>query len=468
MTAIFYNADVVTDQAPPSDLIIPISARHGANNSISRFILPAENATNTISLPRNIRRAVFSVSANGQASEEFWWSNVLQNDVDTFNATAGELPGLSPFREVQVLIDGQLAGVDWPFPVIFTGGVVPSLHRPIVGIHAFDLREHEIDITPFLPLLCDGKEHTFTIRVAGLNSTGDSTSASLTETVNESWYVTGKLFLWLDDDPSSITIGDPPTILHPPPSIAITRSLTTTTNDTNETLSYTTSVERTLQITARNLKTQHSSSNSNSPVTTWSQSLRYSNTGHITAFGFNQVNDVLIVGNDTALTPTSHYHSAYAYPLFCNSSYAVSPQGNLSIWAYLRQGKELAVTGASVFATGLEAFASSSASSDGYSGKGLTSRLQTSKEGTAEFRQSGDGRESTGWGEARQVFWFGVDDTRSAHSDGEELYYRKVEAVNGTVVEDWRRMRGRELEGGGYGGSGGRKAVLDAEALVYA
>jgi hypothetical protein len=478
MTAIFYNTDVVTDQAPPSDLIIPISARHGANNTISRFILPAENATNTISLPRNIRRAVFSVSANGQASEEFWWSNVLQNDVDTFNATAGELPGLSPFREVQVLIDGQLAGVEWPFPVIFTGGVVPSLHRPIVGIHAFDLREHEIDITPFLPLLCDGKEHTFTIRVAGLNSTGDSTATTLTETVNESWYVTGKLFLWLDDDPSSITTGDLPTIFHPPPTIAITRSLTSTTNGTNETLTYTTSVQRTLQITARNLKTQHSSSSSdsNSPVTTWSQSLRYSNKGHITAFGFNQVNDLLITGNDTSLTPTSHYHSAYAYPLFCNSSYAVSPQGNLSIWAYLRQGKELAVTGASVFPTGLEAFALSSSSSSenngggGYGGRGLTSRLQTTKEGTAEFRQTGDGRESTGWGEARQVFWFGVDNTRGAHSHtrGEELYYREVEAVNGTVVEDWRRMKGRGVNGSGDGGSGKGKGVMDAEALVYA
>ncbi|EAQ92326.1 hypothetical protein CHGG_00561 [Chaetomium globosum CBS 148.51] len=377
MTAIFYNDDVEIDQAPPSDLIIPISARQGVNDSISRFTLPSENATNTISLPRNIRRAVFSVSANGQTSEEeFWWSNVLQSDVYTFNATAGKLPGLSPFREVQVLIDGRLAGVQWPFPVIFTGGVVPSLHRPIVGIHAFDLREHEIDITPFLGLLCDGHEHTFTIRVAGLNNTGDSTTASLTDTVNESWYVTGKIFLWLDEDPSSITRGEIPIINQPPPTIAVTRSLTTsTTNGTtnNETLTYTTSVERALRIT----------SNSAS----WTQSLHYTNQGHVTAFGFNQVNDLSISGTDTLRTPTTHYRAAYEYPVFCNSSYAVSPQGNLSIWAYLRQGKEAAVSGASVFPTGLEAFAK-----EKYAGRGLVSRLQTSKEGTAEFRQSGDGK----------------------------------------------------------------------------
>ncbi|KAK4122500.1 hypothetical protein N657DRAFT_635238 [Parathielavia appendiculata] len=516
MTAIFHNADVLTEQAPPSDLIIPISARHGANNSVSRFMLPAENATNTINLPRNIRRAVFSVSANGQAGEEFWWSNVLQNDIYTFNATAGELPGLSPFREVQALIDGQLAGVEWPFPVIFTGGVVPSLHRPIVGIHAFDLREHEIDITPFLPLLCDGKKHTFTIRVAGLNSTGNSTSATpLTDSVNESWYVTGKLFLWLDDDPYSITTGDAPTIVSPRPTIVITRSLTTTPNGTNETLTYTTSVQRTLQITARNLKTQHySSSSSSSPAASWSQSLRYTNNGHITAFGYAQVNNLLISGNDTAVlvpempfststttttSPSSSslrpnasglsvYRAAYTYPLLCNSSYAVSPQGgNLSISAHLWQGKELTVEGPSVFVTGLEAFFSSrpgdddgdgeedgyiAAAGGGWWGRGaLASRLETIKEGTAELRQSGDGRESIGWGEARQVFWFGVEASSSSHDHWrvgrrEELYYREVEAVNGTVVEDLRRMKGREEEGGSEGWK--RTVLADAAALVYA
>ncbi|KAK4038269.1 peptide N-acetyl-beta-D-glucosaminyl asparaginase amidase A-domain-containing protein [Parachaetomium inaequale] len=461
MTAIFYNSDAETDQAPPSDLIIPISARHGANNSISRFMLPAENATNTLSLPRNIRRAVFSVSANGQASEEFWWSNVLETDVYTFNATAGELPGLSPFREVQVLIDDKLAGVQWPFPVIFTGGVVPSLHRPIVGIHAFDLREHEIDVTPFLGLLCDGNDHTFTIRVAGLNNTeDDSTPATLTDTVNESWYVTGKLFLWLDPDPTAITRGEIPIVMRPPPTISTTRSVTTTISNnttTNETLTYTTSVHRALRITSN--------------TASWTQSLHYTNKGHITAFGFNQINDLLISGTDTLDTPsTLSYHSVYEYPLFCNSSYAVSPQGNLSISAYLRQGKTVSVSGKGVFAMGLEAFSKS------YAGKGLTSRLETSKEGTAEFRQSGDGRVSSGWGEARQVFWFGVGTDgggagTQGKGKGEELYFREVEAVNGTVVGDLRRMGGREVAGTAWAGSGagGRgKGGLGVAATEYA
>ncbi|KAL2141781.1 hypothetical protein VTI28DRAFT_1918 [Corynascus sepedonium] len=477
MTAIFYKSDVKVDQAPPSDLIIPISARHGANNTISRFMLPAENATNTISLPRNIRRAVFSVSANGQASEEFWWSNVLQADVDTFSATAGELPGLSPFREVQVLIDGKLAGVQWPFPVIFTGGVVPSLHRPIVGIHAFDLREHEIDITPFLGLLCDGEEHTFTIRVAGLNNTGDN-SALLTETVNESWYVTGKLFLWLDPDPSVITRAENPIIAGPAPVISTTRSVTSTlvngTIETNETLSYTTSVRRSLRITSN--------------LASWTQSLTYTNKGHVSAFGFTQLNDLVISGTDALRTSSSltdppvRYRAAYEYPVLCNSTYSVSPQGNLSISAYLRQGKIVSVSGANVFPTGLEAFAAQRQPHAARSSASTTaSRLETTKEGTAEFRQTGDGKASTGWGEARQKFWLGIVDDEEEDSGGsqggqvkksqeKELYYRDVEAVNGTVVSDLRRLKGKVVRNGdgGVGVGEQRRVALNAAATEYA
>jgi hypothetical protein len=71
LTATFFMSDVETGAAPPADAIIPISARKGASNEVSQFTLPADNATNTIDFPQNVKRAVFSVSANGQASEEF-------------------------------------------------------------------------------------------------------------------------------------------------------------------------------------------------------------------------------------------------------------------------------------------------------------------------------------------------------------------------------------------------------------
>jgi len=222
LTATFFNSQ---EKLQPADLIIPISARNGAASASSVFIVPSANATNTIAFPQNVNRAVFSISACGQSTEEFWWGNVLQSNTNTFVPYAGTLYGYSPFREVQVLIDGQLAGVQWPFPVIFTGGVVPGLWRPIVGIDAFDLREHEIDITPWLPLLCDGEDHTFEIRVAGILDNGKN-SATITDTVGASWYVTGKIFIWLDSNSSAVTTGSSITALLPAPVISISQTLT--------------------------------------------------------------------------------------------------------------------------------------------------------------------------------------------------------------------------------------------------
>jgi hypothetical protein len=123
LTATFFSVPI---QDPPADLILPVSARRSVNRSSSAWNVPETRAVNSLSIPRNVKKAVFSLSACGQMDEEFWWSNVLSSTTQTF--TNNTLLGFSPFREVQLLIDGELAGVSWPFPVIFTGGVVPGKH----------------------------------------------------------------------------------------------------------------------------------------------------------------------------------------------------------------------------------------------------------------------------------------------------------------------------------------------------
>ena len=232
LTATFFVEDGTT---APADVILPISTRQSALDSPSAFMVPSQNATSTLTLPQNIKKAVFSIAACGQSTEEFWWSNVLSSDTKTFpNVTA--LYGYSPFRELQLYIDGMLAGVAWPFPVIFTGGVVPGFWRPIVGLDAFDLREDEIDISAFLPLLCDGKEHTFEIRVVGINDDGNG-HGTLTHTVGSYWVVTGKVFLWLDSS-GWITTGSDPVRVVPPPTLHMSSSVGAIANGTNTTLAY--------------------------------------------------------------------------------------------------------------------------------------------------------------------------------------------------------------------------------------
>ncbi|KAL1867730.1 hypothetical protein Daus18300_006286 [Diaporthe australafricana] len=433
LTATFFNDEVDVATSVPADLIIPISARKSSSDGVSQFTLPADNATNTVSFPQNANRAVFSVSANGQSSEEFWWSNVLQSDTSAFSDTAGDFTGYSPWREVQVLIDGNLVGVQWPFPVIFTGGVVPSLHRPVVSPDAFDLKEHEIDITPWLPALCDGNSHTFTIYVAGL--VDDGSEASITQTVAASWYVTGKVFVWLDDDESSVTTGSAPIVEASLPSISVSSVLTQNATGSNETLTYETKVSRALKVTSTVV------SRNNSGTVSWTQDLSYSNKGSVSAYGFAQINDFLISGTDQTISSVAavgaDYKTEYKYPLWCNSTYGYSPEGNLTLYGRVIQGVQVYVEGAAVYPDGLEAF---SEGESGYTNPKYTGSLvDTTKDSTAYFFQYADRTNSSGYGSTDQVFNFGGFTTPGGSVDAspdQVLYHRHVTATNSTITLD--------------------------------
>jgi hypothetical protein len=431
LTATFFSSE---DTVEPASLIIPISSRMGSTNVGSVFILPTDNATNTVSFPRNANRAVFSVSACGQADEEFWWSNVLQSDVDTFEPVDGTLFGYSPFREIQVLVDGQLAGVQWPFPVIFTGGVVPGLWRPIVGLEAFDLLEREIDITPWLPLLCDGAEHTFEIKVVGILDDGSS-SGTLSETVGSSWYVTGKVFIWLDDE-SSITTGGSPTVHLPAPTITLSQNLGQNSTGTNETLEYTTNVQRSLSVSSLVIS-QHGTF-----LSTWTQSLAVTNYGLYTAFGAVQQNNQTTTGTDQS-TGGIYYKSSYSYPLYANTTIIFLPGGNFTIDATLIRSLDLSIQGTPVFPTGLQPFAEIPRSAplvSGFSG----SQLSTSLNGTAHYFGAPNEGFSSGYGSTSQEFTFAGLDANDNAMDT-ELYYRNVESVNSTIVKDIESLVGLEI-----------------------
>jgi hypothetical protein len=431
MTASFYLEQTDKEAARPADLIIPFAYKRRATDGVPLFTLPQDNATTTVTFPRNANLAVFSISATGQSLEEFWWSNVLQSDASTFNATVGILPALSPFREVQLYIDDHLAGVVWPFPVIFTGGVVPGFHRPIVGIDVFDLRDHEIDITPWLPVLSDGNEHTFTMRVAGLFDDGLS-SATLTNDIPENWVVTGRIFIWLDDDVESITIGSMmPTVVGPPPMIAISRSVRADSCGVNETLDYTAEVSRSFTVSAL-VKSQNSSD-----TITWTQELSYHNTGRPTNYGFNQTNELIIKGKDTSKGSSHPSTITYEYPLHCNSSYDQSEQGNLTIYGTYSQGLELSVLGSSVFSpsSGLKGSGNRASAFAGF-------LLSTTIHGSAAFFQTGDGLNSSGYGTSSQIYRFSGLIAPSLIGTDVELYFRNVSATNDTVTYDQERLFG--------------------------
>jgi hypothetical protein len=423
LTATFFKSPVESGGEKPADLILPVSAGKSPVTA-SFWTVPEENATASVVLPRNVNRAVFSSAVKAQANDEFWWSNVPESAVNAFSPDVGTYPGYSPWRELQVYIDGQLAGVDWPYPVIFTGGVVPQLHRPIVATEAFDLRDHEIDITPWLPLLCDGNSHTLSMRLIGLLDNGAS-SATLSSTVESSWYVVGKIFLWLDEDANSVTTGTMGSHVTADPDIDFSMSLTQNATGFNETLDYRLAVRRSFSVTAE-LNTQKGNG-----TAVWSQDLSYSNVGGLYSNGRGAINTFAITGLEKATSPGWSYSTNYNYPLYCNTTTSQTAEGNLTLWAVLDQGLNLEVQGNTIYPTGLEAF-----ESDGATWVG--SVINTDRNGTANYSRYADNTVTSGVGSTNQVYHFGgLSGDGTYGTPGHELYYRNVSAYNNSVVADY-------------------------------
>lgn len=72
----------------------------------------------TLTTPRNSERIVAEVYATGSGGgcEEFWYLAAPDPAPYSCKAAGG------PYREVQIKVDGQLAGIAAPFPHVWTGG----------------------------------------------------------------------------------------------------------------------------------------------------------------------------------------------------------------------------------------------------------------------------------------------------------------------------------------------------------
>src|ERR1700733_7635524 len=93
----------------------------------------------TFTMPNNVQSAYLDVYAQGQSGDEFWYTCV-PNDVSAELFSCGN----TGFRETEITIDGQAAGVAPIFPWIFTGGIDPFLWEPIPGGQTLDLQAHRV------------------------------------------------------------------------------------------------------------------------------------------------------------------------------------------------------------------------------------------------------------------------------------------------------------------------------------
>ncbi len=131
----------------------------------------------TISLPRNSRRLVADVYATteGNHCEKAWYARSAKTGHDCDTADG-------PYREIQVLLDGEIAGIASPYPHVSAGGFDNQyLWNTLPAPRTFNVRPITVDLTPYLAILNDGKQHNISIRVAGMSvkDYGWSTPASL-------------------------------------------------------------------------------------------------------------------------------------------------------------------------------------------------------------------------------------------------------------------------------------------------
>eukprot|EP01018_Ginkgo_biloba_P001121 Gb_22821 [translate_table: standard] len=181
----FYQSHAqMSPYSDPADMILPIS--HSSPENCGHWF-QLQNSSDVeskkLKLPLNIYRAVIEIYVSFHVNDEFWYSNPPNAYIEANNLTNPR--GNGAFREIVAFIDETIVGIVWPFPVVFAGGINPLFWVPVVGIGAFDLPTYDLEVTPFVGQLSDGKHHTF-----GLGVT-DAISA---------WFVDANLHLWLDKE----------------------------------------------------------------------------------------------------------------------------------------------------------------------------------------------------------------------------------------------------------------------------
>lgn len=159
---LFYPASLRAPGALTPDSVLPLGSDAVGNATL--LDTSDSPLSKTLTLPTNIDRAYLDVIAQSQSSDEFWYTCVP----DSYAAEVQECGG-GNFREAEVSIDGQPAGVAPVYPWIYTGGIDPYLWRPTPGVQTLDFMPYRVDLTPFAGLLSDGNPHTVAVNVAGAN-----------------------------------------------------------------------------------------------------------------------------------------------------------------------------------------------------------------------------------------------------------------------------------------------------------
>ncbi len=173
---LFYPADAAHPAPRAPDEVYALNA----SNEPANLQTGDDQLVRKITLPRNTERVYLDEFAQSQFHDEFWYTCLPDKYIQETMAFAmrrgykgaPKRPRAcsgGSYREVEVLVDGQPAGLAPIFPWVYTGGIDPFLWRPTPGVQTLDFVPYRIDLTPFAGLLSDGAEHSVAMRVLGSN-----------------------------------------------------------------------------------------------------------------------------------------------------------------------------------------------------------------------------------------------------------------------------------------------------------
>src|ERR1700691_4739013 len=175
-------------QTPPeaADHVLALSA--GPTGGTVALNTTSSTLSGTFDFPLNVRAAYLDVYAQSQSDDEFWYTYVPNNVASELESCVN-----TGFRETEITIDGQPAGVAPVFPWIFTGGIDTYLWFPIPGVQTLNFTPYRVNLSPFAGVLSNGQPHTVSLSVFNADNYFSATASLLLYTDPDSAQTTGEV-----------------------------------------------------------------------------------------------------------------------------------------------------------------------------------------------------------------------------------------------------------------------------------
>lgn len=173
------------------DVVLPLEQSNGSGGTSLPAILssPTDQFSTTFTLPTNIEQVYLDVVSQSQSTDEQWYA-CFPNDLAAINDLFG--CGNTDFRETEITIDGQPAGLAPVSAWVYTG-FLPDQWVPSPAIQTLDFVPFRVNLTPFASMLNDGNPHTVSLSVFNDDSYFSETASLLLFLDKRSTQVTGAL-----------------------------------------------------------------------------------------------------------------------------------------------------------------------------------------------------------------------------------------------------------------------------------